>query len=493
MPHLLQTRYRTLILIAAVGFVLRVWLSTTQDAWIDEAFSLQFMARLPLRQIWDAAQTQDSHPPLYYVALHLWLRLVGFGVFQARLLSVLAGTACILVLYDVADLLLDRTTAHVAAALLAISPVSVWYSDEIRMFMLADFFGLAALCAVIRATRSPVGSCRRWWIAYSLLSALAVSSDSSGVYLVAAANLYALTEVLAGRVRAGLWIAANLLAFVLAAPSLAVLRYQAIHSRGQFGWITEPTLETVWHSMVDLVSMNGNLGVATAVGAGLLLIGLSAGVLDSCRGRRPEAWLLVGLMTVVPLAVPLVVSVVVPVFLTRTILSAVFGLLLLFAYALVALFRRRVSLGLLALAIVLFLNCQSLWAVASRPLKEDWQGLAHYAANHLQQDSIVVIDPSWLRYGFELYWQPHNRPETMDDGSVDASAAVAGKAAAAHQSIWLIVGYLPANSRGSEGAAYLRSHQRLVNMRRFFGGLMLYHYLGSPPGSSAQAGLPSGP
>lgn len=116
-------------LVLLLGLILRVWLATTQSAWLDEAWSLQQMARTPLGDLYNTVKFSDTKSPLYYGLLHLWVNLIGFGVVQARLLSVLFGLAAIPVLYLLALRLYDQATALVAALLLAISPLATWYAD----------------------------------------------------------------------------------------------------------------------------------------------------------------------------------------------------------------------------------------------------------------------------------------------------------------------------------------------------------------------------
>lgn len=67
----------------AVGLVLRF--SSRSDLWSDEALAVN-IARLPLHDLGHALR-QDGAPPLYYVLLHVWMRVFGTSNFVARALS----------------------------------------------------------------------------------------------------------------------------------------------------------------------------------------------------------------------------------------------------------------------------------------------------------------------------------------------------------------------------------------------------------------------
>ena len=63
------------ILIAAL---VRFWRLNYHSIWFDEAVSLNWAQR-PISEIWSPLLTfvPDKHPPLYYVLLHGWMKLIG--------------------------------------------------------------------------------------------------------------------------------------------------------------------------------------------------------------------------------------------------------------------------------------------------------------------------------------------------------------------------------------------------------------------------------
>ena len=95
-----RPRFRAFVLVGTVvavaaGVALRA--RSSSDLWLDEALSVN-IARLPLRDI-PAALRHDGAPPLYYVLLHLWMRLFGTSDGAVRALSGLFSVATLPVLY----------------------------------------------------------------------------------------------------------------------------------------------------------------------------------------------------------------------------------------------------------------------------------------------------------------------------------------------------------------------------------------------------------
>src|SRR3954471_20661140 len=74
--------------VLALGVVLRFVCQS--DLWADEVLSVN-IAKLPLDRIPHALR-HDGAPPLYYLLLHVWMRVFGSGTTAVLALSGVAGT-----------------------------------------------------------------------------------------------------------------------------------------------------------------------------------------------------------------------------------------------------------------------------------------------------------------------------------------------------------------------------------------------------------------
>jgi uncharacterized membrane protein len=128
-----------------LGIALRLLRLTWQPLWWDEGYSIYF-ATEPLPTMLSLT-ARDIHPPLYYALLHLWLALIGStGPEAARLFSVLIGVATLPLLTWLMRTLWPTRPglALIATFLLAVNPIHIFYSQEIRMYGLAFLLTLAA-------------------------------------------------------------------------------------------------------------------------------------------------------------------------------------------------------------------------------------------------------------------------------------------------------------------------------------------------------------
>ncbi len=146
---------KTVIQIVVLALALRLLLLGTKSFWLDEATS-ELVASLGQDRLW-AGRSELYHPPLFYLILAQWQRF-GTTDFHLRLIAALPGTLSIPLIYQLGSRWLDRAAGITAAALAAVSPLLIWYSQEMRSYMLVTLLGLQImLCATnLFENRSPI-------------------------------------------------------------------------------------------------------------------------------------------------------------------------------------------------------------------------------------------------------------------------------------------------------------------------------------------------
>jgi len=165
------------------GLALR--LAVPRGIWLDEAISIH-QARLSLHDLFRNLYNGDRQPPLYHLTLWLTIRAFGHGEFAVRLPSLIGGTLVIPALYELGRELYDRRTGLIAAAFASVSPVLIWYAQEVRMYEFVALFGLLALLTQLRVIRH--GTMLNW-AAYILATAALLWSHYFGLLLVGVQQL----------------------------------------------------------------------------------------------------------------------------------------------------------------------------------------------------------------------------------------------------------------------------------------------------------------
>lgn len=147
--RLYSHRRPLLVALLLAGFALRLFRLAYQSIWWDEGISLHLATSGMGEIILD--RLSNIHPPLYFFILKGWLALVGVTPFTGRYLSALAAFAQIAVLFAVMGHWSGRVyrgripIPWIAAGLLVISPLSIIYGQEIRVYAMLPLCYLAML------------------------------------------------------------------------------------------------------------------------------------------------------------------------------------------------------------------------------------------------------------------------------------------------------------------------------------------------------------
>ena len=378
--------------LTALAAVVRFATLDVQGFWLDEAATVH-LVRMDLGGMLDRLSDSESTPPLYYVLAWLWTRAFGSGEVGIRSLSALIGTAFVPVAYAAAAELCSRRVGIAVAALAAVSPLSVWYSQEARAYSLLALLTAVALWAFARVLERPSGRSLAAWAAASAL-ALATHYFAAFMVLPQAAWLVARPDY---RRRALPAVAVG----VAAALALTPL---ALHQRslGLASFIASESLpERLARAGKNLlVGFDSPLETVLALAAVLVaLAGVVAAVL-AARGRERSGAGLAAALGVVAVAIPLVLAIFDVDYLdSRNLLGAWLPLMIVPAAGLVT--WRAGRAGIAALCA---LGLASIAGVALTPAwqRDDWRGMAA-ALGPADGPRAVVIQPASGRVPLALY------------------------------------------------------------------------------------------
>jgi mannosyltransferase len=159
--------------------VLRFGSLDRQSFWLDELVTVP-LVRKSFGDMVHAIPHSEATPYLYYVLAWPWARLFGSGEVGLRSLSALAGTATVVAGYGAGASLVSRRVGLIAAALVAVNPFLIWYSQEARSYALVTLFVAVGLWLFGRALAGE----RRALAGWALLSALALATHYFALFVV---------------------------------------------------------------------------------------------------------------------------------------------------------------------------------------------------------------------------------------------------------------------------------------------------------------------
>ncbi|HWG09495.1 MAG TPA: glycosyltransferase family 39 protein [Solirubrobacteraceae bacterium] len=184
-------RWWPLAALIVLAAALRLATLTQQGFWYDEAFTPVHVLHAGLGATLKSVVHTENTPPLWYLLAWADARLFGDGALALRLPSALAGIATVPVVWAIGQELSGRRAALIGAALVAVNPLFVWYSQEARAYGLFVLFSALAMLCFARLLRAPSGGRAA---AFAVSGALALLTHYFAVFLLAPMALWLLLD-----------------------------------------------------------------------------------------------------------------------------------------------------------------------------------------------------------------------------------------------------------------------------------------------------------
>ncbi|MDF5726993.1 MAG: glycosyltransferase family 39 protein [Rhizonema sp. PD38] len=201
----LSLHYLSLALAIALGALLRFWHLDYKPLWMDEVITAIFSFGksyndVPLDVVFPVERLQEvftfqlgvscsqiaqnvarysTHPPLFFCWMYSWLGLMSpLGkewVEKLRSLPALSGVGAIIVMYFINRTAFTPSAGIIAAGLMAVSPFTVYLSQEARHYTLPMLAVALALLGLIQIQQDleKRQTVRFWvWLSWAILNSL---------------------------------------------------------------------------------------------------------------------------------------------------------------------------------------------------------------------------------------------------------------------------------------------------------------------------------
>lgn len=479
------TRWALMLLVAA-SFALRSHDLEAKSLWTDEGLTVS-RAEQPISLVFknknlipvepnyydgsrvDEVATPDVHPPLYFLLMHLWIRVAGQSEFVLRFPSVIASMLVLPLLFSLASALLSREAGLWAALLAATSPFYTWHAQEARMYAWVILFSVASvytLLPLLRETAKP-----RHYLSYLVATSALLYTHYTGFLLLAfEVAIYGVYQSRKG-IRLGpvlVFLAVAALVLIPLAPYV-----RRVLDLSLFGFVSRPLpilLAEAWsyfslgisESLIRPLWQTAPFLALFVVGA--LMIGVR---------RRQEAWMVSLGYLGIPLLMFHVISYFKPNYMNPRhllIISPAWELVM--AQGLATL-RRRFWPGLvLLLGLSLFFRGRANYKIfSSHSLwKDDIRGAIKYIEARAQPGDAIVLHDPVIRLTVDYYYDgPYplasipGFAESNEQKVVDEFARWSQR----YDRIWFLYGPPPVHFPNNLLPEWADSHLFKVSQREF--------------------------
>lgn len=354
----------------------------------DEPFTVYWSLR-PLSALFGMLRTENN-PPLYFLIMHAWLKLVPLDPAWIRLPSALFSTLTVWPLFLLARRLGGGLAAVTVGLLFTFSQHHYAFAHEARAYSLLVLACTWAAWQLLRLSRPASGPAVRGGTAMAALVAANVLATWAHYFgwLMVGLEIFLCFAVSGLRPVRAKVLGVALLTVLCNLPLLGILGSRAADSLGHGTWLSAPT----WEEPYNMVLRWCNAPVVAVLFLGLVAWGLWR--------HKPGGQLALPLWwALLPLLGMFLLSFLFPVYLDRYLLFASPGFYLLVALSAAgATDQQRVRLGLCT-------GCVLAMAATFAPWKD---GAAHPSRVVAQvaawqcPGTAVLLQPPW--YGLSYAW-----------------------------------------------------------------------------------------
>lgn len=333
------------------------------------------------------------HPPLFYILVHFLRQISHLEVFL-RLPSLLASLVSFPLLFTLAKKIANRRVAILASFLYAISPFSIWWSVQLRVYPLLFCITLLYLINYVNLIKHP-GNCLKYLIRLTLFGSLAFQLDYSFIWIFLSVNCHYL--FIRKNYSSSLlpWLFSNLLIFANFFFFLFITGKTTLASQSTLSsWINPPQSSDLGKMLLSLFfSDKYRLVFSLNQIQQLLIFLLWSALCLYLLYRLLKYSLLAVLLLYLPLIGSFVISRFYTIFTSRNIFGASIGLLLISAIVTDRLYRFNRYLASTGIAVILFLSISILSQFSDD--QPDWKTAANYLRQNISRSGTLTSLPYW--------------------------------------------------------------------------------------------------
>ncbi len=388
--------------ILVLSLILRI-ISLNQSLWLDEAINTLAVKSYSLVDLVTHYAVADFHPPGWFILLWFWGKVFGYSEIAVRMPSVIFGVLTIWIVYLIGKKLKSRELGIIAALLLSINPLHIYYSQEARMYSLATLAVSINIFLMIKVLKkeklnlfllvlSDIGVLASDYIAYFLFPA-------QFVFLLLIRKRELLKKwfiALIAAVLVGIWWIPTFIAQldVGSVASANLPAWKLIN--GAFDFKTLPL--TFVKFIIGRISLTDKFlyGAVLLPVCSLFAFLLYSGVKSINNFSKK----LLIILIIIPLFIATAISLVVPVYSYFRVLFVIPGFIILVSAGILS-FKNRLRYISLGLVILIELFCTFVYLLNPLYQREDWRGVVNYLKS--MKNSLILFESSGTLPPFNYY------------------------------------------------------------------------------------------
>jgi len=390
-----------LILILCLSCALRIFGIGSESFWNDELSSMTRSSYSNLQEVVELGVVPDVHPPGYQIFLFFIENTLGNSEIALRFPSAIAGVLTVLVTYLIGKKLSSRRTALLGSAMLAVSPVHIWLSQEARPYavlILLTALSVYLLVCYLKRDQDNQGTGLLFFMAVTFILLEYLHYFGLLIYALAGGCLL-IHSVLRKQNRL-------LVVLSLLVPALAYIPWIPVMLAQSAGnsYIEPPGMMSIVYLFIEYMGWSKLL---LAVFALLFVPTVRSFIRGAVSYKKGFATFILWIVT--PMSVSIAVSLLAtPVFTSRNMMVALPAVLLLQALCITEGIEDRKSGNLIGLAVLLLMVFQLVFVRKhyTEPHRNQFREAAYYTVEHVADpEKAIILTSAWNNAYFDYYFQ----------------------------------------------------------------------------------------
>ena len=420
----MQNKKETLAfsLIIILGFLLRVYHLGGQSLWYDEISTASRISHTLYKTVKNIAHF-SPFPPLYYIVMNLWVRVFGNGEFALRFPSLIFSVLSIIFIFKLSQELFNKKVAFISAFLLSISPYSINFAQEAKMYAMLWFFNIASFLFFYRFCKDYKFSNLALYVMSTIL---AIYTMYIGFIFIVIQNIFYF--IFSAKKNLKEWLLGQVLIAILYTPWIYKFKYVLMHRPG-IDWIqkTDNHFRFFARAFNEFTGISFGKEIPVELWLYLflffsILLGI---ILEIKKHRRiPLSYLFVGLWIAIPVVTYCLIDVLIqPILVSRYMGFIHIPLIILFSAGLVLNVPKiRISILILLSLITFSAHLSPYYSGQLKLNAEDYRSMFKELQKKVKDDDLIVSNfrPKIALYyykGHEILCSNDLESYTRDRGS----------------------------------------------------------------------------
>ncbi len=400
-----------LLLILIIAFLLRFYGLTHKSLWLDEANGIR-IAEKSFSEIITELKS-DVSPPLHYFLLHLWMKIFGKGEFSVRLFVAIFGFLLIPAIYYMGSSLFNRKTGLISALIGAIGEFHVRYSQEVRMYSMLALLGLLSLYFLYKALNTDKISS---WVLYIITTILTVYTHNYGLFIAIAGVVFSAIYFFTQKDKNWKFIISLGIIAITYVPWLPIFITKQYGSSAIVGWIPYMRPYHVFETFVTYCGLVFNV-FSSRINNSIILLGIVIFMFSFLSGifsikrykgiiipyiKKDMNFILIMVYLFVTLAIPMLVSIKKPIFLSSRYSISAFPAFVLILGLGLSKIKNKYFLGII-LILIISVSSVSLYWYHFIMVKSYDREIARFIDSKADVNDVIVFAPSWSDIPINYY------------------------------------------------------------------------------------------